>query len=324
MTMTDVKRRLRLLDGLEPPDVWGDAATRTPRHDVSSDRPTRRGPAIALAFAVSVASIAFVVRAVGDGTDDFPRPTGPSPAGTPAGDVRYEASATVLQDGKEPTMLCLGGILLSLPPQCGTIPITNWDWAAVPGEERLNGVRWGNYHVVGTYDGDAFTLAETPGPYEAPPPGPQNVVRTPCEEPAGGWPVPDPSKVGDADYRRAINAAEKQPDFAGAWIDGTPTELTLAFTGDLERHDVEARREWGGPLCLWQFERTFDELRRIQRDLEATARELGLRLLSTSDAVYRNQVELGVVLADDAALREIEERYGPGAVVVDSALEPVP
>jgi hypothetical protein len=136
--------------------------------------------------------------------------------------------------------------------------------------------------------------------------------------------MPDPSKLGDADYRRAINAAEKQPDFAGAWIDGTPTELTLAFTGDLERHEVEARQDWGGALCIWEFERTFDELRRIQRDLDATARELGLRLLSTSDAVYRNQVELGVVLADDAALREIEERYGPGAVVVDSALEPVP
>jgi hypothetical protein len=204
------------------------------------------------------------------------------------------------------------------------MPITNWDWDAVPGEERMSGVRWGDYHVVGTYDGDSFTLTETPGPFEAPPPGPRNVVRTPCEEPAGGWPVPDPSRTRDADYRRAINVAENEPDFAGAWIDGTPTELTLAFTGNLRQHEVEARRDWGGALCVWQFERTFDELRRIQRDLEATSRELGLQLLSTSDAVYRNQVELGVVFADDDALREIEERYGPGTVKVESALKRVP
>jgi hypothetical protein len=322
--MPDVKRNLRILDGLDAPDVWDDAASRAPRQVLVSDRPRRRGPVILVAFALSAASIAFLVRAVGDGTDDLPRPTGPSPAGTPAGDVRYEANATVLQDGKEPPMLCLGGILLSLPPQCGTIPIANWDWDAVQGEERLNGVRWGDYHVVGTYDGDSFTLSETPGTYVAPPAGPENVVRTPCEEPAGGWQVPDPSKTGDADYRRAINAAEVEPDFAGAWIDGSPTELTLAFTGDLERHEVEARRDWGGPLCLWEFERTFDELRRIQRDLEPATQELGLRLISSSVAVYLNQVELGVVLADDEALREIEERYGPGAVVVDSALEPVP
>jgi hypothetical protein len=323
MAMPDVKRNLRVLDGLEPPDVWDDAATRTPRHDLSSDRPRSRAPAIVLAFVVSVASIAFLVRAIGDGTSEPPGPTGPSPADTPVSDRRYEASATVLQDGKEPPMLCLGGILLSLPPQCGTIPITNWEWDAVPGEERMNGVRWGDYHVVGTYDGDAFTLTETPGPYEAPPPGPENVVRTPCEEPAGGWPVPDPSKASDRDYRRAINVAEKEPDFAGAWIDGTPTELTLAFTGDLERHEAEARGEWGGALCVWQFERTFDELRRVQRDLDRATQELGLRMLSSSVAVYRNTVELGVVLADREALRALDERYGPGTVQVDSALEPV-
>jgi hypothetical protein len=321
--MPDVKRNLRILDGLEAPGVWGDAATRTPHHEFVNDRPRRRGPVILVAFALSAGSIAFMVRAVGNGTEDLPGPSGRSPAGTPLGDVRYEASATVLQDGDEPTMLCLGGVLLSLPPQCGTIPITNWDWGAVPGEERQSGVRWGAYHVVGTYDGDSFTLTETPGPYQAPPPGPQNVVRTPCEKPAGGWPVPDPSKAGDADFRRAINAAEAEPDFAGAWIDGTPTELTLAFTGDLERHEVEARRDWGGPLCLWEFERTFQELRRIQRDLEPTAQELGLRLLSLSDAVYRNQVEMEVVLADEEALRELARRYGPGTVRVTSALRPV-
>jgi hypothetical protein len=135
--------------------------------------------------------------------------------------------------------------------------------------------------------------------------------------------VPDPSKASDPDFRRATTIAEEEPDFSGAWIDGTPTVLTLAFTGDLERHEAEIRRNWGGPLCVWRFDRTFDELRRIQRDLEPAAQELGLTLLSSGIAVYRNQVDLDVVLADDEALLELERRYGPGVVNVTSALIPV-
>jgi hypothetical protein len=178
------------------------------------------------------------------------------------------------------------------------------------------------YHVVGSYDGTSFTLTEppvTPEPYVGPP----DEIVAPCQEPSGGWPVPDPSTAGDADFRRAINVAEREPDFAGAWIDGTPTVLTLAFTGNLEHHEAEVRREWGGPLCLWEFDRSFDELRKIQRDLESTAQELRLTLLSSGIAVYRNQVDMDVVLADDEARRELERRYGPGAVAVTSALTPV-
>src|SRR5919108_238757 len=43
----------------------------------------------------------------------------------------YEANATVLDNGDDGPMLCLGTILTSLPPQCGDVPIANWDWNAV-------------------------------------------------------------------------------------------------------------------------------------------------------------------------------------------------
>jgi hypothetical protein len=62
----------------------------------------------------------------------------------------YEASATVLDDGRRGPMLCLGMILTSLPPQCGDVPIANWDWNAVEGEHSQAGTTWGDYHVVGT------------------------------------------------------------------------------------------------------------------------------------------------------------------------------
>jgi len=311
--MTDLKRELRILDRLEPPDVWRDAETRAPRHG-PDNRPRRRGPAIVVAFAVSIASIAFLVRAVGSGTVGDP--------GDPNA-TRYETNATVLQEREGSAKLCLG-VDESRPPQCDGLPFTNWDWGAVEGEESLRGVSWGEYHVVGTYDGTSFTLTEVPGPPELQPDefGP---IDTPCEEPAGGWPVPDPSKASDPDFRRATNVAESEPDFSGAWIDGSPTVLTLAFTGDLERHDAEIRRDWGGPLCVWRFDRTFRELRQIQADLdEQTLKELGLRLTSSDVDVFRNQVALGVMLADEGFLRALEERYGPGAVRVHSALTPVP
>jgi hypothetical protein len=41
------------------------------------------------------------------------------------------------------------------------------------------------------------------------------------------------------------------------------------------------------------------------------------------ESTHDNVVELGVVVADAASLTAIEERYGPGAVRLVPALEPV-
>jgi hypothetical protein len=29
-------------------------------------------------------------------------------------------------------MLCLGAMAMSYPPQCGDVPIANWDWGVFP------------------------------------------------------------------------------------------------------------------------------------------------------------------------------------------------
>ena len=76
----------------------------------------------------------------------------------------YEANTMVLEqteemaNGAHGPALCLGGAMESLPPQCGDVLISNWDWDAVEGEERLSGSTWGDFHVVGTYDGETFTV----------------------------------------------------------------------------------------------------------------------------------------------------------------------
>jgi hypothetical protein len=76
----------------------------------------------------------------------------------------YEVNTTVLEDGTHGPMLYLGGIATSLPPQCGEVPIADWNWRAVEGEEALGGTTWGKFHVVGAYDGENFTPTEV-GPY---------------------------------------------------------------------------------------------------------------------------------------------------------------
>jgi hypothetical protein len=63
----------------------------------------------------------------------------------------------VLEDVEGPK-LCLGRILESLPPHCSGPEIVGWDWEAVEGETTAADTTWGHYRVVGTWDGDAFTL----------------------------------------------------------------------------------------------------------------------------------------------------------------------
>ena len=71
----------------------------------------------------------------------------------------YMTHATVLQESARPE-LCVGLVRTSLPPQCGGPPIVNWDWDDVDWEESANGVIWGDYEVVGRYDGKRFAVVD--------------------------------------------------------------------------------------------------------------------------------------------------------------------
>jgi hypothetical protein len=264
-------------------------------------------------------------------------PDRPQPGAQPDQEQRYQATATILASEDHGPMLCLGMTLDSLPPQCGDVPISNWDWEEVSGEETMSGTTWGRYHVVGTYDGESFTVIET-GP---PQPGPSDdgdPIDTPCPEPTGGWKASDPGRTTEADRQAAARAAEAEPDFAGLWVDyiedfdPAATEdpgtegmiLNVAFTGDIQRHTAEIGELWGGPLCVVEHSRTEAELHRIQKDLEPSADELGIQVLSSSTAVVENVVEVGVVVIDPQTRAELDDRYGTGAVHVFPFLQPVP
>ena len=269
-------------------------------------------PAVALSLLVGCAGVA----------SDPPDPPRPGHADEPL----YEADTMVLEDDTHGPMLCLGGIATSLPPQCGDVPIANWNWERVEGEERMSGTTWGEYHVVGRYDGSDFSVIDV-GPARPPGTVDPDPIEAACPDPAVGWAPPNPQRRLQA----AIQAARAEPDFSGVWVDTAEsgpangeTILSVAFTGELERHEGELREMWGGPLCVVRHETTLAELLRIQRELSGErAGGLELEVLWSAPDEADGVLEVGVVVADADARAAVDERYGHGVVELFPALEPV-
>ncbi len=175
------------------------------------------------------------------------------------GEQRYRVDAFVLDDGNG-AELCLGGVNDSLPPQCSGLPLDGWDWDAVEGEDSRSGQRWGQFDVVGTYDGTTFTVLEA-GPARDEGPRADPIVWTSCPEPDGGWTSTDPARTIEDDLVAAMQAAEAEEDSAGFWIDNAAGAdgvhiVNAAFTGDLEAHEADLREIWGGPICMVEHPRT--------------------------------------------------------------------
>lgn len=246
----------------------------------------------------------------------------------------YEANATVLDDGGSGPKLCLGAMLESLPPQCGDVPVEGWDWADVEGEERASGVTWGgDYHVVGTFDGQRFELSEPPGPPAPHLVPPDDFSSEPvCEEPAGGW-ITEGEGIDRSAAGRILGPLERHPEYAAGWItqlapaddesDTGPVVLNAAFTGHVAEHEARLREQWPGPLCVALYERSLKDLQRIRQEAGELAHEMGSQNLSSGLDVTRNLVELHVVHLPDRTRAELEERFGRDALRLAAALVPV-
>jgi hypothetical protein len=253
---------------------------------------------------------------------------------------RYQTTVTVLQSRDHGPELCLGAVWTSFPPQCRGLPITNWRWDQVEGQQTAVGTTWGTYRVVGTYDGVRFTVlrADLAPPVRRPSAAERfkDEPKSPCPQPEGGWPVPGPARRSEPYIEPLTRAARAEPDFAGVWLSylepmghnvaEEPGEfvLNVAFTGDLERHRAELRPLWGGRLCVTRQQRSYRELLRIQRELHGTVGgELGLRVLSTGIREHANAVSLEVVVLEEGARQALDARYGLGAVQATAKLTPV-
>jgi hypothetical protein len=257
---------------------------------------------------------------------------GPTPSSTRP--QLYEADAVVLEDEHGGPMLCLGAILLSLPAQCGDVPLARWDWDAVEGEESFRKTTWGEYHVVGSYDGKSFTVTEASPPEARPGTEESNdEFASPCPAPEGGWIVPEPEASTQEDVRAAAAYASAQPDYVVSWVthleerleEFGPVIFNAIFTGRTAEHEAEIRKRWDGPLCVVERDLpTRRELARIRSSAEASLEGLGLKMLWSDDGGVKHQVRIGVIADPDGnGQAALDARFGEGLVLLFPALRPV-
>lgn len=287
----------------------------------------------------------LVLRSPASPSDPPPHPQ-PGAEPTRARDLQeFIARALVLEDRSHGPQICLGGVLDSLPPQCGGPDLIGWNWRQLAGFENRSGTRWGEFVVVGSFDPAANTLSLTrpavpADEYDGP--GfsdrePEPVWSTPCPEPAAGWRVIDPDLTTRESQDRTRRAARSRPDFGQLWLDQSinpaledgfdsedelamndPTMLILniSVTGNVEEAEADLRTTWGGALCVSKARHTARELSAVQNKISRTP-----GFLSTGTS--RDAVEVGVVWDDGSLQADYDAKYGAETVNVWSALQPL-
>ncbi len=275
----------------------------------------------------------------GPRADDPSSVAKPTEIPVPSGPVRTVYAVTVLDDGDGPE-LCMAGTADSLPPQCGGLPLIDWDWATLEGEyDERSGTRWGEFGVTGTFDGTALQVTETvpADEFDEPQYDDPYVFTTPCPEPEGGWRVLDPATTTEDAENATMRAARKLPDYAGSWADHSispafddppsdeweramsdPTQqiLNVQVTGDPAAAEATLRKLWGGPLCVTQAEHTQQEL----LDIEEQFRDLPGNLGTMTPG---NRVDAYVVFDDGSIQAWADQEFGADVVTVTPALVPV-
>lgn len=192
--------------------------------------------------------------------------------------MRYEGSFTVLESPSHGPELCVL-VATSLPPRCRGLPISNWDWGAVDGEESLNGTTWGGWHVIGTYRDGTFTVTEPP---TRPTPTGGPVGPRPDFAPACGQPdVADP-RAGEAGWQ----GWQPLPFDAlvTMWVSGSggPSEgfvvnvIVRPGAGSAAMRVI--RQRFAGRLCVVERDLPLEsELRAVQSELVMARREQSSR-----------------------------------------------
>jgi len=308
----------------------------------SARRPSSMSSAVGGGRLVWLAVACLALTACGE----VPGGTAADPTAEPGDRYTTSTRVAVIEAPGHLPQLCTWAVISG--PQCADegIEVIGWDWTGLDGSETTeDGVTWGFYDLVGTYDGERFTITEPPTPYVAPESTPESTpepppATTPCPPPPDGWGVVDAATTTDEAESAAIAYAEAQPDYAAVWVDTSinpanamkeseinadnlwmlfdPTKqiLNVQFTGDLARHERALRAIWGGPLCVSMGERTAAEVETIRAALQD---ELGPRV--TTGTLRAGRILLQVVV-DDGLQQRLDDRYGPGLVEVSALLVP--
>ncbi len=259
--------------------------------------------------------------------------TGTASASSTSGASLLVGQATILQMDDTDPVLCLGGVMESYPPQCGGPSLVGLDWADIADKETASGVTWGTGYVVGTFDGEAFTLTEPVS--SDPPQGYTPPTQTPssypalCEDPyRGGDESFDPTSPEGMEAQNALAAATPALDgYVGTYVSDGADDYNVMVSGDPEQAHAALREVWPGWLCV------------AQRDLPEEAAVLAAQQALGQDA-YDDWGVLGsgaggadglldvqVMVADQATVAAILEAVAPwltpAQVQISAALVPL-
>jgi Family of unknown function (DUF6174) len=268
----------------------------------------------AVAAAVAVVAAAAIVSRDDGGTNVI---AGAPTALPMSGPIEYGGNITVLESAQHGPQLCTA-VEASLPPQCGGPDVVGWDWNAVDTEESAGGTTWGSFYVVGTWIDGVFTLTR---PATAPVPTPnRNGVdfTTPCED----LRTDDPDSIVTIDG--PLREEESIDDFAGAWWDARHGVLNVAFTGDIDAHEAALREQYGGRLCVVQFDHSESELLAAQELFSSISnRPPGVVINGLGIDTPGNRVSVDVLVADEATRAFVAQHLGEVDYVLHAALLPV-
>ncbi len=247
-----------------------------------------------------------------------------------SGVTEWRFVGTVIDDGNP--LICPGGVMTSLPPQCEGVPLLGLDWSTVDWAETAGGVRWADFTLIGTYDGGAFELTRPPEP---PLWGEETPFSTPlpCEEPEGGWKIIN-AATADRDGA-AVGYAQAQPEFMGNWSHRLPADAAaysvkvFTFTGELVEHEQAIRNIYGGPVCVGLADHSLAELEAIRHEVQEVivspqAEAAGIYLMNgqygdTID-ILTGSIEFYVLAADAGGQGWLDAQFGQGVVGLHSLL----
>jgi hypothetical protein len=244
--------------------------------------------------------------------------------------MRYEMTAIVLESAGHGPEAC-PAVLASLPPQGRGVPLRNFSWDEITGEERVRNTIWAQLHVVGTWDGEALTLTEPPTPATA-----SSRAYEPALEPLCPPRIVDESRVGWMDWRAAIEVANALPDVAALWVKdpdaGGPrgwvpeaAAINVVVVRHAARAEAAIRRSWGGWLCVVERDQpTLARLKDVQHQLTtAEVRDAIGQTWSVAVDQRRGVVVLVTTIADGQAQESVDERFGVGIVAIRGLLQPI-
>lgn len=167
----------------------------------------------------------------------------------PLSDRRVGVGMTMLQVAGGPMKMCVGGVMMSLPPQCGVfVSVTGVDWAAITWKTVNGDTNWATVDVIGVLSGSGSSMSIAVEQI-----GPLGTFVVSSNRPTPGFSAPPMACLRSSDQGGTVNelapGIEEVSGYQISWIDGQRFQVaTVADPGEVEKQ-VRAKG-YKGPLCV--------------------------------------------------------------------------